>query len=195
VFLLYVMRFLCLTVIFILGTIHNVTSQDSKIQEQLQNFFFSIPFKQDIQVIKKDLESNSNISLFTDPNRTDKSITGRVIQDTHLNTKAVGNRFIITEKSTQKKSSLISIKWSIDFRQEDLAIALNEYEDLKNKFKPLFADFVETIKGGSHQEEIHTLTLKKEKMSVIIRIIKYNSTRHTISLEYTDTWKKLTKSS
>ena len=81
----------------------------------------------------------------------------------------------------------------MEYKLEDLSVALADYEKIKSTFEPLFDDIENKEEIGSQQEEIHALVLTSGKVKIIIRMIQYNLSNHTLSVEYTDTWKEISE--
>jgi len=182
------MMLLCLVMMIL---IQEVSAQHQPIKEKVQDFFFALSFDSDIEVIKLQLSQDPEFKLYEDPNRdSKKTITGTVLHDKNLNPVSFGNQLIILYLSKAgKKKKNISIKWSMDYRLEDLASALVDYEKIISEFKPLFTVSTERQKTGQHQEQISSVTLQQDLLTITIRLIKYNNFIHTLSVEYYDRWK------
>jgi hypothetical protein len=185
------MKNILLCILVYAGAILPVSAQEKKVVEKLRDFFFAIPFESDIQVIRLQLSQDPDFKLYEDPNRdAQKVITGTLIKDKNLNPVTLGNQLIIQYSTGErKKRKNISIKWSMDYKHEDLPSVLYDYEKLKGEFMPLFTDVLEKQKNGHQGEQITTLTLKLETIIITISQIKFNNYIHTLSLEYRDRWK------
>lgn len=185
------MKKLILSSIVSVALLLSASAQDKVIKEKLQHFFFDLSFNVDLEVIRTELGSNPNFKFYHDSNRdAKKTILGTVTKAESLNPAAASNLIIVQYSSSQaKKKKKVSLKCSINYKVEDLAIALLDFEKLKSEFKPLFTDFTERLKAGQQGEEVNTLTLKTNSIIVTITLIKYNNFIHTISLEYLDVWK------
>ncbi len=168
-----------------------VSAQHQLIKNHVQDFFFDIPFDTDIEVIKLQLGQDPEFKLYEDPNRSsDKTIVGTVLKDKSLNPVAFGNQLIIVYLSkSKKKKKNISIKWSMDYKLEDLASAMVDYDKMISEFKPLFTEITERQKTGQHQEQISSWTMKMDMVTLVFTLIKYNNFIHTLSVEYHDRWK------
>jgi hypothetical protein len=162
-----------------------------ELQEKLQDFFFYLSFHSDIEVIRLELTYTPGFTEYKDPNRdSKKTITGTISKHKNLNPVSAGNRVVILfSTSDPKKKKKISFKWSVDYRLEDLARALVDFEKLKAEFKPFFSDTTEQEEIGQQREQISVLILKMNRITVTIRLIRYNNFIHTLSLEYRDQWK------
>jgi hypothetical protein len=169
----------------------SASAQNQAIREKLQDFFFAIPFGSDTEVLKLQLSQDPEFKLYEDPNRdAKKTIVGTLTKDKNLNPVATGNQLIILYlPGGSKKKKNVSIKWSINYKLEDLPIALSDFEKIKSDFKPYFTDITEKLEVGEHKEEILSMILKSKPLSLTIRVIKYNNFIHTVSLEYRDLWK------
>ena len=169
----------------------SASGQSQKAKEKLQDFFIVIPFGSDLEVIKLQLSEDPEFKLYEDHNRdSKKSIVGTFIKNKNLNPKASANRLVILmSPSGSKKKKNISIKWSIDYSHDDLAIAILDFEKVKSDFKPYFTDYRDEEETGPHREQIQSTILKSELLELTIRLIKYNSYIHTLSIEYRDVWK------
>ena len=178
------------TIILLTALIPCVSAQQ-RIKERLQDFFFAIPFDSDIKVVKMQLIQYPEFKLYEDRNRDpEKTVVGTLLRDKNLNPVAFSNQLIILYLSKAgKKKKNISIKWSMDYRLEDLAAALLDYEKIKSEFKPLFTEFTERQKTGQHQEQISSMTFQDDPLTISIILIKYNNFIHTLSVEYHDRWK------
>ena len=176
--------------IFFLLASWNLIPGDSEIKKILQDYFFELPLDDSFDTVKEQLTSNPDFTLYSDPNRDSKtSIIGSISRNKHLNPKAIRNQIVIQIKQQTNKEK-VSFKWSIDYKLEDFAVAINDCERIRSDFKPFFEDFTETKEIGYHQEQIESLYLKKEDMKVTIRMLKFNNSSHTVSLEYEDIRKK-----
>ena len=185
------MKKLILSSIVSVALLLPASGQDKVIKEKLQHFFFDLSFNVDLEVIRTELGSNPNFKFYNDPNRdAKKTILGTVAKAENLNPVAIGNLIIIQYSSSQaKKKKKVSLKHSINYKVEDLAIALLDFEKLKSEYKPLFTDFIEKLKLGQHQEQISSLILTMDNIVVTITLIRYSNMIHTLSLEYQDLWK------
>lgn len=185
------MKKLILSSIVSVALLLPASGQDKVIKEKLQHFFFDLSFNVDLEVIRTELGSNPNFKFYNDPNRdAKKTILGTVAKAENLNPVAIGNLIIIQYSSSQaKKKKKVSLKHSISYKVEDLAIALLDFEKLKSEYKPLFTDFIEKLKLGQHQEQISSLILTMDNIVVTITLIRYSNMIHTLSLEYQDLWK------
>ncbi len=185
------MKKLILSSIVSVALLLPASGQDKVIKEKLQHFFFDLSFNVDLEVIRTELGSNPNFKFYNDPNRdAKKTILGTVAKAENLNPVAIGNLIIIQYSSSQaKKKKKVSLKYSINYKVEDLAIALLDFEKLKSEYKPLFTDFIEKLKLGQHQEQISSLILTMDNIVVTITLIRYSNMIHTLSLEYQDLWK------
>jgi len=179
--------------IFFLLANWNLIPEDSEIKKKLQDYFFELPLEASFDTVKEQLTNNPDFTLYSDPNRDAKtSIIGSISRNKHLNPKAIRNQIVIQIKQQANKEK-VSFKWSIDYKLEDFAVAINDCERIRSEFKPFFEDFKETKEIGYHQEQIESLYLKKEDMKVTIRMLKFNNSSHTVSLEYEDIRKKKQK--
>lgn len=165
-------------------------AQHQALKEKLRDFFFAIPFGSDIEVIRLQLSKDPEFKLYEDPNRDEKkTIVGTLLRDKNLNPAATGNQLTILFLSGSKRKKKVSIKWSINYKLEDLPVALADYEKMKSDFKPFFNNVTDKVEIGEHKEEILSSTMKHEQITVTFRLIKYNNFIHTVSLEYHDVWK------
>lgn len=166
-------------------------AQNQNVKEKLRNFFFGLPFNVDINVLRTELGSNSSFKFHQDPNRDEqKTIVGSIKESKNLNPLCVTNQVIIQYSSAEpKKNKNVSLKWSMNYKLEDLPSATVDFEKLKSEFKPLLSDYSETKKTGALKEKITSLTLKEKSLTIIITLVEYINFSHTISLEYRDAWK------
>jgi hypothetical protein len=165
-------------------------AQRQLIKEKLQDFFFAIPFDSDIEVIKLQLSQDPDFKIYEDPNRdSKKTIVGTLLKDKSLNPVAFGNQLIILYLSNGKRKKNISIKWSMNYKLEDLPSAVNDFEKINSEFKPLFTKVIKNEKIGQHREQISSLKFKEDALNLTITLIKYNNFIHTVSVEYSDRWK------
>jgi hypothetical protein len=178
--------FAVVVLIALTGSTHAQT-----IHEKLSAFFFDITFGADISVLKIELRSDPSFKFYHDPNRdTTKTIVGTIKSNPNLNPVCFGNQVIIQYSSAEeKKVKKVFLKWTMNYRLEDLATARVDFEKLQNEYQPFFRNFLETNKTGAQREMIHTLTLKESPMTIIIKLVEYTNFTHTVSLEYKDTWK------
>jgi hypothetical protein len=165
--------------------------QSQTVKEKLNDFFFDLTFHADINVIRLELKNDPDFKFYRDPNRdTTKTIIGKVKSNKNLNPICSDNQVIIQYSSGQpKKTKKISLKWSMNYRLEDLASARFDFDKLTAQFKPLFKDFSEEKKTGVQRDVTNSVTFRKDGMVVIIKLIEYINYTHAISLEYRDTWK------
>lgn len=179
-----------ITLLLMIVSIH-ASSQSTELKEKLNSFFFDLPFHTDIDVMRVELNDNPNFKPYHDPNRDNKkTIIGTIKADSNLNPVCSGNQIIIQYSSAEpKKTKKVSLKWTMNYRLEDLPYALVDFEKLKADFKPLFRDASETEKLGVQKERIKALTMHDNSITVIITLIQYLNFSHTLSLQYQDTWK------
>ena len=168
-----------------------VFAQDQVVKEKLSNFFFDLPFNFDIEVLRSELQNNPNFKFYHDPNRdARKTIVGAMKSYANLNPLCLSNQIVIQYSSAAtKKNKKVSLKWSMNYKLEDLPSAIVDFEKLKSEFKPLFIDYKETIKIGAQKEEINSLVLKGESLTITITLIEHINYSHSISLEYRETGK------
>ena len=169
--------------------IGKIKAQDQEVNKKLEDFFFGLSFNSGIEVIKQRLRGNPEFEFYEDPNQNPKnSVTGTFLKNKNLNPDAVRNQLVIVFTGNKSRRKNVSLRWSIDYKSEDLPQALFDYGKIESEFKPYFTDIKETEGVGYHQEEIHSLILKKDQMKITIRMMKYNFSAHTISIEYDDVW-------
>lgn len=187
-----IQRLIFYGLIFILMASWNLIPEDSEIKKKLQDYFFELPLEASFDTVKEQLTNNPDFTLYSDPNRDAKnSIIGSISRNKHLNPNAIRNQIVIQfVPQSNKTKEKVSFKWSIDYKLEDLAVAIDDYERIRSDFKPFFKDISEKQEIGYHQEEIESWYLKKGSMLVTIRMLKFNNSSHTISLEYDDIRKK-----
>ena len=104
---------------------------------KLQDYFFELPLEASFETVKEQLTNNPDFTLYSDPNRNAKnSIIGSLSKNKHLNPKAIRNQIIIQIRQQANKEK-VSFKWSIDYKLEDFAAAINdckEYNQTLNRF-------------------------------------------------------------
>lgn len=166
-------------------------AQHHDLKSKLQDFFFDVTLGADIEVIRTELESSPDFKPYHDPNRdTEKTIVGTIIKDENLNPVAQSNQIVVLYSTAEaKKQKKVSLKWSINYKVEDLPSALFDFEKFKSAFKPFFSDFNEREAVGQQREQISTLVLRLDAILITIRLVKYNNFNHTVSIEYRDKWK------
>jgi hypothetical protein len=162
---------------------------DAELYRELSEYFFGLSVEADITAIRKELTVNPLFVLHHDPNRNaDNSVTGSLKKYKKVDSASVRNQLLIQiTPATAKEHSgkeHVFFKLSVDYKLDDLPLALHDWEQMKADFKPFFSDASQKVEIGYHQEEIETLYLKKGHETVTIRILKFNSINHTISLEY-----------
>ena len=169
----------------------SVSLQAQPVEKKLSDFFFDLYFGVDIDVLKKELEGKPDFKYYQDHNRDSrKTIVGTIKQDKNLNPVSSGNQIIVQYSSAEpKKVKKVSIKWSMNYKLEDLPSALVDFDKLKEEFKPLFSDVQEIEKLGAQSEKIYSLILKENSITVTITLIEYINFSHILSLEYRDKWK------
>lgn len=174
-----------------MALLFSTTVHSQNIQEKLSEFFFDLPFWVDIDVIRTTLNSDPNFKFFRDPNRdSTKTIIGTFKTNPRLDSLVSANQVVIQYSSNApKKNKKVSLKWTMNYRLEDLASAFVQYDKLKSDFKPLFKDAHEIKKIGEQREVLHSLILKKDNIVVTISLTQYSNFSHTVSLEYRDTWR------
>lgn len=175
----------------IFAVFSSMSLQAQSIEKKLSDFFFDLYFGVDIDVLKKELEEKPDFKHYQDPNRDSrKTIVGTIKQDKNLNPVCSGNQIIVQYSSAEpKKVKKVSIKWSMNYKLEDLPSALVDFDKLKEEFKPLFSDIQEIEKLGAQREKIYSLILKENSITVTITLIEYINFSHILSLEYRDKWK------
>lgn len=180
------------SLIFFLSTSWNFIPEETGIKKKLQDYFFGLSLEAGFDSLKLQLTSNPDFTLYSDPNRdVNSSIIGSISRSKHLNPNAIRNHIVIQfVPQSNKSKEKVSFKWSIDYKLEDLPVAVNDYERIRSDFKPFFKDISEKKEIGYHQEEIESAYLKKGPVVVTIRMLKFNNSSHTISLEYEDIRKK-----
>ncbi len=182
------MRIITVTWLILASMVSHIV-HGQKVKMELQHFFLEMPFDTDLSTIKKYLAQTNYIVFYNDPNLNElASLSGRATKNKCLDTASSRNRFIVLFKNVKAKNADVSIKWAFDYNQADLALAEVEFEKLKSTFLPYFVEFRETEKIGQGQEQILTHTMYEERMEVIIQLVRYNNTTHTVSLEYEDKW-------
>ena len=188
-------KVICYCLIFFFFASWKLIPEDAEIKKRLQDYFFDLSLDGSFDAVKKQLTNNSDFKLYSDPNRdVNNSIIGSISRNKHLNPNAIRNQIVIQflPQSNQAKEK-VSFKWSIDYKLEDFVLAINDCERIRSDFKPFFEDFKETKEIGYHQEQIESLYMKKGTMNVTIRLLKFNNSSHTISLEYDEIRKKKQK--
>ena len=186
---------ICYCLIFFFFASWRLIPEDAEIKKKLQDYFFDVSLDGSFDAVKKQLTNNPDFKLYSDPNRdVNNSIIGSISRNKHLNPNAIRNQIVIQfiPQANQAKEK-VSFKWSIDYKLEDFVLAINDCERIRSDFKPFFEDFKETKEIGYHQEQIESLYMKKGAMKVAIRMLKFNNSSHTISLEYDEIRKKKQK--
>src|SRR5688572_7547055 len=132
------MKKITLSSFMAIALVCSVSAQDHTLKEKLQDFFFFIPFGYDMEAIKLQLGQDPEFKFHQDPNRdSKKSIVSTFNKNKNMNPEASANRLIILVSHTgSKKKKNVSIKWSIDYKHNDLAIAILDFEKIKSDFKP-----------------------------------------------------------
>ncbi len=188
-------KVICYCLIFFFFASWRLIPEDAEIKKKLQDYFFDVSLDGSFDAVKKQLTNNPDFKLYSDPNRdVNNSIIGSISRNKHLNPNAIRNQIVIQfiPQANQAKEK-VSFKWSIDYKLEDFVLAINDCERIRSDFKPFFEDFKETKEIGYHQEQIESLYMKKGAMKVAIRMLKFNNSSHTISLEYDEIRKKKQK--
>ena len=188
-------KVICYCLIFFFFASWKLIPEDAEIKKKLQDYFFDLSLDASFEGVKEQLTNNPDFKLYSDPNRdVNASIIGSISRNKHLNPNAIRNQIVIQflPQSNQAKEK-VSFKWSIDYKLEDFVLAINDCERIRSDFKPFFEDFKETKEIGYHQEQIESLYMKKGTMKVTIRLLKFNNSSHTISLEYDEIRKRSRK--
>ena len=188
-------KVICYCLIFFFFASWKLIPEDAEIKKKLQDYFFDLSLDASFESVKEQLTNNPDFKLYSDPNRdVNASIIGSISRNKHLNPNAIRNQIVIQflPQSNQAKEK-VSFKWSIDYKLEDFVLAINDCERIRSDFKPFFEDFKETKEIGYHQEQIESLYMKKGTMKVTIRLLKFNNSSHTISLEYDEIRKRSRK--
>ena len=188
-------KVICYCLILFFFASWKLIPEDAEIKKKLQDYFFDVSLDGSFDAVKKQLTNNPDFKLYSDPNRdVNNSIIGSISRNKHLNPNAIRNQIVIQfiPQANQAKEK-VSFKWSIDYKLEDFVLAINDCEKIRSDFKPFFEDFKETKEIGYHQEQIESLYMKKGAMKVAIRMLKFNNSSHTISLEYDEIRKKRQK--
>lgn len=163
------------------------SSQESKadLKNKVRDFFFGISLDSSIQSIKGHLLGLSEFTLQTDPNRDSKtSITGTLSSNKSLDPISNRNQLVVSSIHVRgKKKEIFSIALFIDYRIEDLAAALVDYENFKTEFKPYFEPPTVKQEIGYSQQEIESVQLERGDIQVIIKLAKYNNLSHTVTVE------------
>ncbi|MEK6783386.1 MAG: hypothetical protein AABY93_16915 [Bacteroidota bacterium] len=162
------------------------------IKEKLQDFFFGISLDSDIKSIKEQLNRNPEFTLHSDPNLdVNESITSSISTNKNLNPVSTRNQLVISFMPLRNRNKeAVTFLWIIDYKLEDLAIAIYDFEKFKSEFKPYFEDFSITQGLGYQQEKIELLHLQDGNLEVIIKLMKSNNLSHTISVEYKEVRRK-----
>lgn len=165
-------------------------AQEQTVVEKLQDFFFAFPINSNIEVLRSQLSELEGFRFYADPNRdATRTITGTFGKNKRLNPVANSNQLIIMFWGTKPKWQNVSIRWAINYKLEDLAAGLYDYEKMIVEFQPYFTDVIRKEELGQHQETIRITTLRSGSMVISVRIIEYNNLIHTVSLEYRDVWR------
>src|SRR5689334_19832681 len=101
-------------------------AQDHIVKEKLSDFFFGLSFNFDIDVVRSELQNNPNFKFYHDPNRdARKTIVGTMKSDKNLNPLCLSNQVIIQYSSAEaKKNKKVFLKWSMNYKVEDLPSAI-----------------------------------------------------------------------
>ncbi len=188
-------KVICYCLIFFFFASWKLIPEDAEIKKKLQDYFFDLSLDASFEGVKEQLTNNPDFKLYSDPNRdVNASIIGSISRNKHLNPNAIRNQIVIQFiPQANRAKEKVSFKWSIDYRLEDFVLAINDCERIRSDFKPFFEDFKETKEIGYHQEQIESLYMKKGAMKVAIRMLKFNNSSHTVSLEYHEIRKKKQK--
>ncbi len=185
------MKKISLTGFLFVALLLPVVAQTKPLKENLKNYFSFLPFYVDIETMKIQLGKNAEFKFHNDPNRdASKTIIGTLGKDKNLNPVAFTNQLIIKySPSSNKKRKNVSVKWSINYKLEDLPSALFDFEKIKSNFKPYFVNSTEKKEIGQQGEQIYSTLLERDQLVLAIRMIEYNNFIHTISIEFQEVWK------
>lgn len=119
-------------------------STPGDIKGKLSDFFFGLSPQSDLNTIKEQLRNNPEFTFHEDPNRdANSSISGSITTNKNLNPISTRNQLVISLTSLPNgNNEAVSFAWFIDYKIEDLAVALDDCEKLKSEFKPYFRDFL-----------------------------------------------------
>jgi hypothetical protein len=167
--------------------VNDPETNDAELSQKLSEYFFGLALDSDISGLRRSLAGNPEFTSYRDPNLNEnQSITGTMSSYKHINPASTRNQLIIQISPASNRENVL-FRLSIDYKLNDLPLAMHDWEEIKKDFGPFFKESSEKIEIGFHQEEIETLSLKNGHGTVAIRIIKFNSLNHTISFEYTAT--------
>lgn len=165
---------------------------EDPLKRKVTDFFFGVSPESGIQAVREQLSANPNFKIFEDPNRDPKtSVVGSIAEYKHLNKVTSSNQLIFsTAPYSSKSKEVLTITWLIDYKIEDLASALVDYEMYKAEFKPHFGYISSSREVGYEKEEIESIILKSGTTEITLKMTKGNNLRHSIAVTYKEVRKK-----